>query len=76
MGCMTSAPASATVRVNQPTRLFAISSDTLRHLVKRNADFGPHLEYAFSGNTRAKLMATNARLQQELDARNVVAEAG
>ncbi|MEO0634537.1 MAG: cyclic nucleotide-binding domain-containing protein [Pseudomonadota bacterium] len=66
MGCMASAPASATVRVNQPTRIFAISSDALRRLVRRNPDLRPHLELAFSGNTRAKLMATNAKLEQSL----------
>ncbi|MEL7091908.1 MAG: cyclic nucleotide-binding domain-containing protein [Pseudomonadota bacterium] len=69
MGCMASAPASATVRVNQPTRIFSVSSDALRRLVKRNPDLRPHLELAFSGNTRAKLMATNAKLEQSLRAR-------
>lgn len=68
MGCMTSAPASATVRINQPARIFAVPSEALRRLVKRNPDLGPHLELAFSGNTRAKLMATNARLEQSLKA--------
>ena len=67
MGCMASAPASATVRVNTATRAFALSSDALRRLVRRNPDLGPHLEFAFSGNTRAKLMATNALLQQSLE---------
>ncbi|MEX0309108.1 MAG: cyclic nucleotide-binding domain-containing protein [Tateyamaria sp.] len=75
MGCMTSAPASATVRVNKPTRAFVISSEGLRRLVKRNPDLEVHLEFAFSGNTRAKLMATNALLQEQLAARNVVAGA-
>ena len=74
MGCMTSAPASATVRVNAPARIFALSSDALRRLVKRNPDLGPHLDFAFSGNTRAKLMATNALLQQSLNARAPVSE--
>ncbi|WP_299688323.1 cyclic nucleotide-binding domain-containing protein [uncultured Tateyamaria sp.] len=74
MGCMTSAPASATVRVNAPTRIFVLSSVALRRLVKRNPDLSPHLEFAFSGNTRAKLMATNALLQQSLSARQSVSE--
>lgn len=68
MGCMTSAPASATVRTNTATRIFAVSSEALRRLVKRNPDLGPHLEFAFSGNTRAKLMATNELLQRSLNA--------
>jgi len=75
MGCMTSAPASASVRISQPSRIFCVSSDILRRLVKRNPDLGAHLEFAFSGNTRAKLMATNARLEEELRTRNVVAAA-
>lgn len=74
MGCMTSAPATATVRINTPTRIFALSSDALRRLVKRNPDLGPHLEFAFSGNTRAKLMATNALLQQSLTATPAVSQ--
>ena len=74
MGCMTSAPASATVRINAPTRIFVLSSVVLRRLVKRNPDLGPHLEFAFSGNTRAKLMATNALLQQSLNTGTPVSE--
>ncbi|MEL6888112.1 MAG: cyclic nucleotide-binding domain-containing protein [Pseudomonadota bacterium] len=74
MGCMAGAPASATVRTNANTRIFAVSSDALRRLVKRNPDLGPHLEFAFSGNTRAKLMATNALLQQSMNAGQPVSE--
>ncbi|MEL7262769.1 MAG: cyclic nucleotide-binding domain-containing protein [Pseudomonadota bacterium] len=74
MGCMTSAPASATVRINAPTRVFRVSSVALRRLVKRNPDLSPHLEFAFSGNTRAKLMATNALLQQSLKTGHAVSE--
>lgn len=73
MGCMMSGPASATVRVDQPTRFFSVQSEALRRLVKRNPELCVHLEYAFSGNTRAKLMATNELLRQQLEARNVVA---
>ena len=74
MGCLASAPASATVRTNTSTRIFAVTSDALRRLVKRNPDLGPHLEFAFSGNTRAKLLATNALLQQSMTAGQPVSE--
>ena len=72
MACMSSGPASATVRLTQPTRYFSISSDALRQLVRRNQDMGAHLDLAFSGNTRSKLVATNALLEQSIKARNVV----
>ncbi|WP_299369224.1 cyclic nucleotide-binding domain-containing protein [uncultured Tateyamaria sp.] len=75
MGCMQSAPASASVSTNRPSRIFVLRSDVLRRLVKRNPDLGAHLEFAFAGNTRAKLMATNARLEEQLKARNLVAAA-
>lgn len=72
MACMTSGPASASVRLNQPTRYFRASSDALRRLVKRNPDIAPHLDLAFSGNIRSKLMATNTVLEQTMKAADPV----
>ena len=72
MACMTSGAASATVRLNQPTRYFSAPSDALRRLVKRNPDIAPHLDLAFSGNIRSKLMATNTVLEKTMKARDSV----
>lgn len=72
MACMTSGPASASVRLNQPTRYFSASSNALRRLVKRNPDIAPHLDLAFSGNIRSKLVATNAVLEKTMKARKTV----
>ncbi len=66
MACMTSGAASATVRLNQPTRYFSVPSEALRRLVKRRPDIAPHLDLAFSGNIRSKLMATNTVLEQAM----------
>lgn len=72
MACMTSGPASASVRLNQPTRYFSASSNALRRLVKRNPDIAPHLDLAFSGNIRSKLLATNVVLEKTMKARKTV----
>ncbi|MEO0938703.1 MAG: cyclic nucleotide-binding domain-containing protein [Pseudomonadota bacterium] len=68
MGVMQGAPASATVRVSRPARCFVITGAALRRLVRRNPDMHAHLELAFSGNTKAKLMATNALLRDRVAA--------
>ncbi len=66
MACLKQGPASATVAINQPSRYFAISSDALLKLIRQNGEIEAHLEAAFSHNIRAKLMATNHRLEQAL----------
>ncbi|MFL4470480.1 Crp/Fnr family transcriptional regulator [Tateyamaria armeniaca] len=72
MACMSSGPASASVRLNQPTRYFSAPSEALRRLVRRNPDIAPHLDLAFSGNIRSKLMATNTVLERTMKAREAV----
>lgn len=72
MACMSSGPASASVRLNQPTRYFRAPSEALRRLVKRNPDIAPHLDLAFSGNIRSKLVATNTVLEKTMKARDTV----
>lgn len=72
MACMTSGPASASVRLNQPTRYFRVPSEALRRLVRRNPDIAPHLDLAFSGNIRSKLMATNTVLEKAMKARDTI----
>ena len=68
MACMAQGPASATVQINQPSRTFKISSDALCKLIKRNVEVEAHMEAAFSHNIRAKLVATNERLQTAMQA--------
>ncbi|MBO6777092.1 MAG: hypothetical protein JJ897_16655 [Marinibacterium sp.] len=65
---MTQNLASATVRINQSSRTFEISSEALRKLIKRNGEIEAHPEAAFSHNIRAKLVATNKRLQTAVQA--------
>ena len=67
MAVLTDDAASATVAVNQPSRIFAMSSDRLAQLIKRNPDIAPHIEYAFARDTKSKLSETNALLRNALD---------
>lgn len=69
MACLAQGPASATVEINQPTRLFSISSEALNRMIRRNSEMGAHLEAAFSHNVREKLVATNARLHEAMQAK-------
>ncbi|WP_106607989.1 cyclic nucleotide-binding domain-containing protein [Shimia abyssi] len=69
MACLAKGPASATVEINQPSRYFSISSDALNGLIRKNAEIEAHLEAAFAHAVRAKLVATNARLQAALQGR-------
>lgn len=66
MGCLSHAPATACVEINQPSRLFRIRSDDLARMVRRDAEVKPHLEYAFAHATRQKLVDTNAALRSAL----------
>lgn len=62
MACLTEGAASATVFLNQGARLFQIATPELQRLVRRHPELGPHLDYAFAHNTKAKLKQTNAIL--------------
>ncbi|MEP2533314.1 cyclic nucleotide-binding domain-containing protein [Shimia sp.] len=66
MAVLARGPASATVAINQPSRYFAITSEALQKLIRHNGEIAAHLEAAFSHSVRAKLIATNARLEQAL----------
>lgn len=72
MGCLTHAAATATVRLNQPSRMFRISSDEMCRMLRRNPDLKPHLEYAFAHKTRKKLVETNAALRDALARQNAL----
>lgn len=69
MACLAQGPASATVEINAPSRLFCISSDALNRMIRRNAEMGAHLEAAFSRNVREKLVATNALLHEAMQSK-------
>ena len=56
-------PASATVKVNQPARYWAIEAEQLRNLVKKNTDIGVALEGSFARNMRDKLVRSNKFIQ-------------
>lgn len=64
LGCLDSAPASATVVLNQPSRLFRTRSEDLVRMLARQPDLRPHVEYAFARCTQDKLIQTNALLGQ------------
>lgn len=68
LASLTSGAASATVIVNQPSTCFMIPSETLRAMVRGKPDLRAQLEFAFAGNIRSKLLATNARLHAVLAA--------
>lgn len=61
-------PATATVRVAEPARYFAIKADRLRRLVTSDGELRTALEASFSGEARRKLMAVNAANKARLDA--------
>lgn len=64
LGCLNSDPASATVVLNQPSRVFRTRSEDLVRLLARQPDLRPHVEYAFARCTQDKLIQTNALLGQ------------
>lgn len=66
LASLSSGAASATVILNQPSNCFIVPSERLRALVRGNADLRAELEFAFAGNIRSKLLATNERLQEVL----------
>lgn len=56
-------PASATVKLNQAARYWAIEADQLRSLVKKNTEIGVALEGSFARNMRDKLVRSNKFIQ-------------
>ena len=55
-------PATATVILSEPGRIFRVEADRLHRLGRRNPDFQLQLENALSSDTRMKLVAANAKL--------------
>ena len=68
LGCLSKGPASATVVLNGPGRIFRTRSDDLIRLLQRRPDLRPHVEYAFASCTQEKLRETNALLGESLRA--------
>lgn len=56
-------PASATVKINQAARYWAIEAEQLRDLVKKSTEIGVALEGSFARNMRDKLVRSNKFIQ-------------
>ncbi|OYY90747.1 MAG: hypothetical protein B7Y45_06045 [Sphingomonas sp. 28-66-16] len=56
---LTGAPATATVELTSPARLWCIKASTLRAYIAANPEIGPPLERSFRNALRAKLVASN-----------------
>jgi CRP-like cAMP-binding protein len=62
MNAISGGPASATVRLEEPSRLFVITGETLRQLLRNDTDLRESLERDFNESVRKKLIEANARL--------------
>lgn len=62
MNVLEAGPASATVEINAPSRLFTISGDSLRALCRADSELRLFLEQWLSAATRRKLVEANMRL--------------
>lgn len=62
MNVMTKGPASATVIIVEPTRLFCISSNNLRRISRNDSETNIYIEKHLAEGTKRKLMEANTRL--------------
>lgn len=62
MNAISGGPASATVRLTEPSRLFVVTGETLRQLVRNDIDMRRCLEQDFSEAVRKKLIEANTRI--------------
>lgn len=62
MNVLDAGPASATVTLTRPARLFIITGGALNRLIRRDSDLRLLVENAMSRDTSAKLVAANQRL--------------
>lgn len=60
--CLTREPASATVTLSQPSRLFEITSDALEALTARDPMMRHYLEKSLGDETREKLLALSRKV--------------
>ncbi len=61
MNVLQGGPASATVRLTEPSRLFTVSGEALRRMAATDGEFRLHLEQRLHEATRRKLMEANRR---------------
>lgn len=61
MNVLQERPATATVRISQPSRVFEISGEVLRNMSGKDTEFRAFLELHLSESTRAKLVESNRR---------------
>lgn len=66
MTCLSGAPASATVIVSEPSRVFAISSDQLKTLFRKEPDLGSYVETRLGEDIHMKLKAANQLLRDKV----------
>lgn len=62
ISCLTGMPASATVKLREPARLFSIETEKLKVFLARNQSVRHELEARFAGQIGEKLVRTNAAL--------------
>lgn len=62
MNIMEQGPASATVEISEPSRLFCIAGDNLRRLVRSDAEASIHIERHLGTATKRKLLQANQRM--------------
>jgi CRP-like cAMP-binding protein len=60
-------PATATVTLAEPARIFRVDAEKLHRLGQRDPEFRLQLENALSSDIRMKLVAANERLQDRTD---------
>ena len=65
MNVMQKGPASATVKTEEPSRIFMISSESLAELAMNDVEFRRAVELGMSRETRSKLVAANRKLTQQ-----------
>jgi len=63
MTCLSGAPATATVIATEPSRVFAISSDQLKSLFRKEPDLGAYVETRLGEDIHMKLKAANQLLR-------------
>lgn len=62
MNVMEAAPASATVEISEPSRVFTVSGTTLRSLAETDTEFASSLSVHLARSTKEKLVEANRRL--------------
>jgi CRP-like cAMP-binding protein len=65
MNVLESGPASATVEIAEPSRVFTVSGDNLRSLSKNDPELRLHLEQWLREAVHQKLLAANQKLTQK-----------